>query len=300
MTAPQMALCLRAAEAAKSVGRVMVAASSGLRLTAGIDLGAVLGTVSPPSLQLLVVDAEFVPPGAIDALVSVCPNVQVVVVTDTIDEVQLASAIRIPRLLGFVGRTEGSARTWEIAYLVRRLVAPHEPVPGTHQLLSWGASSMTFQPRTTRDRDLVVRAIDMVAFRFGASERDAAITAAASLELLNNAMFEAPVDDDGQRRYDPDRKVALLDREIPTLRLTVDSCHIALDISDPFGRMERNTLFGRLLYPAEAAGITKLYRSGAILRVEVVPGRQTMISWVLDRGAAPRSETRSLYFLEGR
>jgi hypothetical protein len=44
-----------------------------------------------------------------------------------------------------------------------------------------------------------------------------------------------------------------------------------------------------------------LFNSAAILRIEVIPGRLTLVSWMLDRGVSlrtHRTQARSLTFVE--
>ncbi|MEZ4241802.1 MAG: hypothetical protein R3F59_37770, partial [Myxococcota bacterium] len=247
MTPPQLALCLREPEWIEDAARVMSAASSGLELQVGHDLLATLERTAP-SLQLLVVDEHDLL-DAVQITSESFPEAWVLGLVEQVDDAMLAAALRHPRLLGFVARTERGPRYWELGYLVRRTVTPQQPVPGSHELLSWGASSVTFRPRTTRDRDQTVQAVELVATRFGMSRRAAAMAADASHELLMNAMYDAPVDSAGRPRYAGDRQaqIVLQDHEIPTLRLTVDGAHLALDISDPFGRLPRHKVFGGLL-----------------------------------------------------
>jgi hypothetical protein len=242
---------------------------------------------------------------------------------DQIEDSMLAAALRDPRLIGFVGRTDQGPRAWELGYVVRRSIAGQQAIPGCHELLNWGAATVTFRPRSTRDRDQTVQAVEVVATRFGMSRRASAMTADASHELLMNAMFDAPVDGAGRPKYAADRaaQITLAENEVPTLRLTVDGSHLALDISDSFGRLVRPKLFGGILrgrtgtvashasavldvsHGGAGLGLFNLFNSAAILRIEVTPGRQTLVSWILDRTVGhrtQRTQAKSLYFVEGR
>jgi hypothetical protein len=314
-----LGLSLPDSGAIDSVARVMSAASSGQDLQVAQDLGSLLQRF-PGALGLLVADARQVVECAGDLARD---GVPVIALVDEIDLHVLAAAVRIPRLLGFVGRGgDGQLREWELAYLVRRVVSPQVPVPGTHELLTWGASTVTFRPRTTADLEQTVHAVETVSIRFGMSRRTAVMAADASHELLMNAMYDAPHDHAGRPKYANDRQaqVALAEDEVPTLRLTVDSTYLALDITDPFGRLARNKLYGGLLRAitgttgpsAQAAldvshggaglGLFKLYSTCTFLRAEVIPGHQTLVSWVVDRsvgGKAQRAAGRTIAYLEG-
>lgn len=316
MSSPLLGLCVSDPASVESTARVLTAASSGREITVGHDVRSLL-VRSPGMLGLLVVDAPLAI-GAVADLVQ--DGLPVIVLADEIDLPLLAAAVRLPRLLGIVGRTDGVIRPWELAYLVRRVVSPQVPPPASNDLLSWGASTVNFRPRTTNERDQTVQAIETVSIRFGMSRRTAVMAADATHELLMNAMYDAPHDANGQPRYANDRQasITLAESEIPTLRLTVDSHYLALDAIDPFGRLARGKLFGGLLrattgstaatptamldvsHGGAGLGLFKLYSTCTFLRAEVAPGRQTMVSWVVDRalGSKARSSGRSLAYLE--
>jgi hypothetical protein len=301
---------------------VVTAASSGLELHCGAEIGALMERVPPGSLSLLILDGNFAVP-ALEVVSETHPNARVLVVADAIDDPLLAAALRFPQVIGFQGRLDGMMRAWELSYAVRRVVSPQQPIPGSHELLNWGASTVTFRPRTTKDRDSAVQAVEVVTARFGMSRRAAALAADASHELLMNAMYDAPVDGHGHAKYAADRQatITLQDHEVPTLRVTVDGAHLALDMTDPFGRLPRSKLYGGLLrgrtgsvatqasavldvsHGGAGLGMFKLFSTAAIFRTEVVPGRQTTVTWMLDRGGgtrAGRPAAQSLYFIEGR
>ncbi|MEM6931645.1 MAG: hypothetical protein AAF602_32240, partial [Myxococcota bacterium] len=158
-------------------------------------------------------------------------------------------------------------------------------------------------------RDQAVRAVELVATRFGISRKIAAAASDAAHDLLMYAMIDAPVDGRGRRRYRSDHagSVALEPTEVPTLQLTVDSSHLALDVTEPFGRLTRASLVGDILRgPSggtnDGVGFFNLFSSSSVLRVEVLPGRHSLISWMVDRAVPQRdrrAHARSLYFIEG-
>ncbi|MEQ1503844.1 MAG: hypothetical protein ABMB14_16505, partial [Myxococcota bacterium] len=284
-------------------------------------LPSALAASRPDALGMLILDAELVLPGALEVVASVCPQTRVVVIADDVDPALLSATHRIPRLVGFLGRALGAARDWELGYLVRRLlVSPagwDTAAPATHELLPPGAATVTFRPRTSGDRDRVVEAVELAATNLGVHRRTAAAAADAAHELLMNALYDAPVDAAGTPKFAGDRRaaIALDDGEVPVLRLTIDADHVALDVTDPFGRMTRDRLFDRL-YRARTApdggamldtshggaglGLFKLWSTGSILRFDVVPGQTTHVAWVVDRRVAlqaQRSQPRSLYFV---
>jgi hypothetical protein len=235
------------------------------------------------------------------------------VITEIVSEAQLVSAIRLPRLIGFLARTEGQVRHWELAYVVRRVVTPHLPAPSAQELLSWWGSSWTFRPRTPRDLERLPRAIDLASAWYGMPDPAAELASRAATLLATNAMYHAPVDAEGNRRYAPDwRPDRLMEDEVPDIGLTVDDALLAVEAHDPFGRLPRARVFGGLLRPEQAGahagleaeriglGFFRLFYSAAILRFDVSPRFGTLVSWVHDRRITRRShqgQARSVYFL---
>ncbi len=316
---PHMALVIDE-NAAPSVGRCMTSASSGMPLITGVSMPQALERLRG-DLRLLVVSSAHMLPAV--ACTRMYPSLRIAVLAHQIDDSLLSVAAQTPQVLGFLAWRVIGVRPWELSYMVRRVVAPQQPPPSSADVLLWGASSVTWRPRTSADRDQTVRAVQLVAMRFGIGRRLAGVAADAAHELLMNAMYTAPVDAQGRPRYAGDRRaeLELEDHEVPTLRLTVDSSHLALDIVDPFGRFPRDRLFGGILRGRTGAlsgtddevldmsrggaglGLFNLFNTAAVLRVEVVPGRQTLVSWMIDRTITVRSQrslARSVYFIEGQ
>ncbi|MEQ1565709.1 MAG: hypothetical protein ABMA64_08740 [Myxococcota bacterium] len=293
-TRPQIGLCLFDPAVLKAATQVVVAASGGIEVFPGTSLSEVLAASTPAQLRLLVVDIDLALPGALEALTSVVPNVAIVLVSDAVDEPALETAVRIPGVVGFVARSAGRLRTWELGYLVRRILWPEQPIPGAHELLVWGASTIVFRPRTQARKDQVVTAIDLAASWYGVSEGTALIVANAARELLTTLVTDPGFD-------------KLPDELVPSIRLTVDPNHVALDLVDPFGKLTRPELFRGLLRgrwgpTADTTDVEialcELLRAGSMLRIEGGPGREVVVSWLLDRGSrARRSAARSVFFV---
>ncbi|MEN0068008.1 MAG: hypothetical protein AAGA48_38115 [Myxococcota bacterium] len=314
---PFMALVIHDA-AAPSVGRCMSSAASGMPLIAGPTVADTMGRLAGVC-RLMVVG-----PDQLDEAVAVTkdyPNIRIAVLTPETTDRLIGTALRVPQIVGLLAWLPAGVRPWELSYITRRAVAPEQHTPPSSQMLLWGGSTVTWHPRTSEDRERAVRAVELVATRFGITRRVAATAADAAHELLMNAMYDAPIDSRGRRRYAGDRQasIALEQGEVPTMQLTVDSSHLALDVSDPFGRLPRQKVFGGILRGRSGAqaprwgtviddseggaglGLFNLFHSSAVLRVEVAKGRHTLVSWMVDR-AVPirdrRTMARSLHFVE--
>jgi len=306
---PYLALTIHDS-AAPSVGRCMSSAASGMPLIAGARVSDTLARLEGPP-RLMIVGHEHVD----DALAALgdFPDMRLAVLTpDTTDRL-LATARTVPQIVALLAWLPAGVRPWELSYVVRRAVAPEQASPPSSEVLLWGASSVTWRPRTSEERERSVRAVELVAGRFGIDRQVASTAADAAHELLMNAMIDAPVDARGRPRHEGDRlaPVVLEPDEVPTMQLTVDSSHLAIDVSDPFGRLTRGELFGGILEgrrrsapeePRVARGqaFHNLFSTAAVLRVEVAQGRHTLVSWMLDRAlglSRGRAVAKSLYYL---
>jgi hypothetical protein len=244
------------------------------------------------------------------------PTMSLVVWTSGSTADALRAALTEPRLSSVIGwpSFESMPRPWEIALAARRIINPHAPSPRLSDLLGWGATVVKWRPRTSDDRDRVVAEVAHWAERAGAGARLSERLAELAHELLMNAMYDAPIDADGNARYAFDRQqdIVLDDAEVPTLRLGTDGVHIAVQASDPFGGLRRYHVIAGILRGLEARkgssppgtildtsfggaglGMLKIYSAGAVLLVDVEPGAATTVTSLYDLDVNPR-EFRSL------
>lgn len=295
-----------------SMGQCMSAATSGMPLVSGPTADYVLSR-SSDDLRLIVVDTQNLPP-VVEA-VRHLPGTRVLVLTPRIEEGLLAVTLQVPQIVGFLGWGASGVRPWELSYLIRSVVSPSEHPPTSADLLLWGGSTISWSPQTSADRDRVVESVETIARQFGVQGRFAEAASSAAHEMLMNAMYDAPIDRRGRKKYATKRQQAihLEEHEIPTLQLTVDNKHLALDVIDPFGLLERHHLFSGVRRGLSSTmdtsgggaglGLSALSTGSSILRVEIVPGCLTQVSWVLDRTLSQREKRkapRSLYFVEAQ
>lgn len=186
-------------------------------------------------------------------------------------------------------------RAWELLYVVRRLRG--DPQPSLRELFHWGATHKKFRPRTTAELESTVAAVTELAERAGTTNRSALRVSEAAHELLMNAMYDAPVDQYGEKRFAfrRDEAIELDGHEAPTLRFATDGTKLAIEVADPFGRLERARLFRGIARGAAQEGATldtsgggaglglgRIYGSGSAMFVDVVPSKRTTVTLVLD------------------
>jgi hypothetical protein len=224
----------------------------------------------------------------------------------------LEAAERSPRLAACIGWPSFASmpRPWEIGLAARRLTAENAAAPRLSEIFSWGSTAMKFRPKTSRDRDAIVSEASSLAERAGAPPRTAQRVGEVAHEMLMNAMYDAPVDDDGNALYAHDRKrdVELDERDTPTFRFGTDGLHVALQVVDRFGRLARRHVIDGVLRGRRSAdsgpqldtsgggaglGLSRIYSNSTVMLVDVEPHRYTSVTAFFDLDVNPR-EARSL------
>ena len=207
----------------------------------------------------------------------------------------LRTCLEEPRLSNVIGRTnfETTPRDWELLLAARRLTRPE---PHTFQgLLSWGFTGFQWKPRETAERDAVSAQVQAFIDKIGTPKRVGEMFYELCHELLMNAMYDAPVDEQGRPKYAHDRKnsIQLEDDEAPTVRIASDGVKIVLSVADPFGRLGRHHVFGGLVRGLKGGemdqsgggaglGMVKVYHSTVSTLYDVVRGRKTEVTGVFE------------------
>lgn len=220
----------------------------------------------------------------------------------------LEAARASSRLVSLIGwpSFESMPRPWELALATRRILDPSGTGPRLSELFSWGSMMMKYRPRTSHERDVVVAEIPGVAERAGASSRVALRVGEVAHEMLMNAMYDAPVDAQGDAPYAHHRKrdVELTESETPTFRIAADGVHVALQVVDPFGRLSRGHVLDGILRGLAGAdgdhevldtsgggaglGLYRIYAQSTVMVVDVDPGRYTSVTAFFDLDVNPR------------
>ncbi len=190
---------------------------------------------------------------------------------------------------------------------------------GLEKYLAWGVRVHEVRLNHSDQRHEVLQQLD----EFGkecqvrGSLRQKLVTFAD--ELLMNAIWDAPVDGQGKPKYNhKDRKVpiALLPEEEVTLRYGSDGNHLALSVSDNFGRLQRETAFAYLMRcfakgddqisKAEGGAGLGLYMSYLSMSTFVIncnKGKRTEVVGLLNLRMSPRDmagRPRSFHYFLGR
>jgi hypothetical protein len=169
--------------------------------------------------------------------------------------------------------------------------------PALAGYLDWGFSALEIELRSTADRDVAAARIQDFVGALQAPRRVAEMFAELGHELIMNAMYDAPVDRDGRPKYAADRKaeITLAAHERPILRIATDGARLALQVRDPFGRLERHHVFDGLARGL-AGGELDRSHGGAGLGMLVCHNASTAM--VFDVAANRYTEVTALFELD--
>jgi hypothetical protein len=205
---------------------------------------------------------------------------------------------------------ESAPRAWEMLMVARRFVgAAPAPLAG---YLDWGYASVDLDVRGTQDRDAAVAKIQEFVGALQLPKRVAEMFGELAHELIMNALYDAPIDAQGRPKYAADRKadIKLADSERPSVRVATDGSRLALQVRDPFGRLERRHVFDGLArglaggemdqsHGGAGLGMMVCHNSSSAMFFDVVRGRSTEVTalFELDMNLRElRTQAKSLHF----
>ncbi|HEY0191982.1 MAG TPA: hypothetical protein VGC42_12770 [Kofleriaceae bacterium] len=204
---------------------------------------------------------------------------------------------------------ESPPRPWELTMIARRLQGV--PAPAFGAFFDWGFSALELEVRTTADRDTASARIEAFVAALQVPKRIAEMFGELSHELIMNAMYDAPVDAQGRAKYAADRKAAisLADHERPAIRVGTDGTRLALQVVDPFGRLERRHVFDGLArglagemdqsHGGAGLGMMVCHNASSAMFFDVAPNRHTEVTalFELDMNLREfRTQAKSLHF----
>ena len=222
--------------------------------------------------------------------------------------------VETTRINDVLGRRDfdSAPRAWEILMVARHLVGNETGSPPLGAYLDWGFASLDLDVRSTGDRDAATAKIQAFVAALQLPKRVAEMFGELAHELLMNAMYDAPVDAQGKPKYAGDRKadIRLADNERPTVRVATDGSILALQVRDPFGRLERRHVFDGLArglaggemdqsHGGAGLGMMVCHNSSSAMFFDVVRGRSTEVTALFDLDMnlrELRTQAKSLHF----
>jgi CheY-like chemotaxis protein len=205
------------------------------------------------------------------------------------------AAAQMPRILGTGAITNVLVHPMpvlaeELTITAHKLI--HRDLFGAEKYLLWGtqleAHTLT---KASQRPPLVAQLADAVRAR-GQSTRIASMAQLVADELISNAVHNAPVDRAGHHyRKDlaRDTELELDDRHAVRLRWGSDARYLAIEVTDPFGSLDRDTILRSLAGSdvrdsggGAGMGMVLAYRSSDHLVFNLSPGKRTEIIALID------------------
>jgi len=163
----------------------------------------------------------------------------------------LRYAVETPQISNILGRKDfdSTPRPWELVMIARRLLRPGQPGAKFSAFLDWGFTGFQEKLASTAERDRVVARVQKFVDHLGVPSRVTEQFGELAHEMIMNAMYDAPVDASGRPKYAADRKAQLdlPEPDRPTFKLASDGSQLVVQVSDPFGRLERHHVFDGLV-----------------------------------------------------
>lgn len=220
----------------------------------------------------------------------------------------------VPQLSNICGRKDFDSPPvpWEVLMVARRLSDAGIQPASFSDFLDWGYTGFQEQIGSTDQRDQMVLKVHRFIARLGASNRVGEMLGELTHEMLMNAMFDAPVDPSGIPKYALDRKASLLleEHEQPIFRIASDGSLLAIQVIDPFGRLQRSHVFGGLeralsqgeldaSYGGAGLGLAMCHNATVALFFDVRRGQKTEVTGIFDLDLNLRdfrARAKSLHF----
>jgi hypothetical protein len=262
-----------------------------------LDAAAIAALVDPAQPTLLVADGFDL--DLVCRAIQGRPRAHVLLYTGEPDERNggrlLQRALEEPRIVGILGRASFEAPPREADLLaVAAQARGGPPIPFEAQA-AWGASAFAYAITDAAERDGAVREVIAFTARLGAPKRVGEMLGELAHELIMNALYDAPVDGAGRPLYAHDRKaeIRVAREDAAVIRCASDGVRLAIEVTDRFGRLERQHVFGGLVRALKSGqmdqagggaglGMMVAYRSTTALFFDVVRGQRTRVTGLFE------------------
>ena len=295
MSSPrQKALIIWSTSAEKrSLYRIVAATGAAVSFAEGLDEVRI-----DPDLALIILDSD----AAIhygEKMVGLLRSVEhppaVLALTEEGHRERLASMLSSRILTNlFVKNLEVTAA--ELIVTVQKIL--RREIFGLEKYLTWGVQAKEFEITRSGMKDELVEVLSKDLQELGCNSRLIALARTASDELIMNAVYNAPVDEKGVPRYAQlprSKPVQLEPHEYGCFRYACDGRDLAISVSDPFGRLGKDTVLeylqrcfqggeGQISKKSGGAGLGLYYIFESLNHfiVNVAPGKQTEMIGLLN------------------
>jgi len=192
----------------------------------------------------------------------------------------------------------------ELVATVQKLI--RRDVFGLERYLTWGAEIRSYTIEDTRARETAVNLLAKDIVGVGLPDRISSMVSVIADELIANAVYGAPIDDQGMRfrasePRDTSRK--LVDREVITVRWATDARFLAIEVRDRWGSIDPLVIGRKLAAGKQASahseggmGLPLAYACCNQLVIGVAPTQLTEVIALLDVRHKPTELARAASF----
>lgn len=177
---------------------------------------------------------------------------------------------------------------------------------GIEKYLAWGAEVRGCTLGDARERDDAVAAVAHDVISVGLPERIGSLVSVIADELIANALYVAPVDEQGRRFRAGEvreRSRALRGRDVVTVRWATDARYLAIEVRDRWGTLDPRVIAASLASGKASAttaesgmGLALAYACCNQLVVDLEPQVMTEMVALLDVRYKPTELGRSASF----
>lgn len=136
---------------------------------------------------------------------------------------------------------------------------------GLDKYMAWGVEAHEVELKNTIERTEAVDTLARDVREFGLGPRVASMASLVADELLSNALYDAPVNENGEpTRVAESRHIAreISGRDRVTLRYSCDARYLAIEVTDLYGSLDRRTILQYLAKAARRGDMDKVDFSG--------------------------------------
>ena len=179
----------------------------------------------------------------------------------------------------------------ELLATVQKLI--RGDVFGLEKYMAWGAEVRSYALDDARDRDGAVAELAKDVIAIGLPERVGSLVSVIADELISNAIYAAPVDDQGNRIRAHDsreRSRRLTGRDAVTVRWATDARYLAIEVRDRYGSIDTAAVAARLAAGGRQVtangeggmGLPLAYACSTQLVIDWAPGQLTEVITLVD------------------
>ncbi|MFW5871825.1 MAG: cyclic nucleotide-binding domain-containing protein [bacterium] len=187
---------------------------------------------------------------------------------------------------------------------------------GPEKLLTWGTEFFRHKITGSEVRSELIDKMNAHLKRIGVRSSHLAHIDLVAEEMLMNAVYDAPVDKEGNSLYNHvqrSEKVELEPQQQGRFKFGCDGMHVAISVSDPFGRLEKNTVLSYLstLYrdnsiemnaqtdkAGAGRGLYLIIRSSDLVIFNVSPGKRTEVISLFNIERNEEQQIPAFHFFE--